>query len=324
MSHELTTRTNGRTEMAFVGETPWHGLGQRLEEGASIETWTQAAGMDWRVQRSNVRYHTSHDGSGEPFFWDDNHVLFRSDTKAPLGLVSKDYKTVQPRQVLEFFRDLVGANGYQLHTAGTLFGGRRFWALARVCADVPVVGDDRIGGFLLLSSSCDGTARTEARETTVRVVCNNTLTMAVSGKPAAVAVSHRSRFDAEAVKRRLGLARENFGQFVEAARVLSGIRLGARSAEDFVAGLLRDTGTVTAKDVEKSDAFGRIVALFDGSAMGGRLAGANGTAWGLLNAVTEYVDHGRAKTVDGRLASAWFGPGEQLKSEAFRRALTLA
>lgn len=323
MSHELTTRKSGRVEMAFVGETPWHGLGQRLEEGADIETWTTAAGMDWKLQRSKVRFHFG-EGHQEYACWDDNHVLFRSDTKAPLGLVSKDYKTVQPRQVLEFFRDLVDANGYSLHTAGTLFGGKRFWALARVASDVSIVGDDRVGGFLLLSSSCDGTARTEARETTVRVVCNNTLTMAVRSKPAAVAVSHRSKFDADAVKARLGLARENFNKFVEAAKVLSSVKMGGRKAEDFLASLLRDTGAVTAKEVEKTEAFGKILALFDGSAMGGRLAGARGTAWGVVNAVTEYVDHGRAKTADSRLLSAWFGPGEQLKAEAFRRALELS
>ncbi len=148
MAHEIDFST-GRAAMAYVGETPWHGLGQNLQPGADIETWQQAAGMDWRVLRSKVRFATSCNPEVLTV-WDKQHVLFRSDTKAPLGVVSHKYQIVQPKQVLEFFRDLVAEAGFALETAGCLFDGRRFWALARVTSDVGMVdaADDE-GGSLL-------------------------------------------------------------------------------------------------------------------------------------------------------------------------------
>ena len=107
MAHELTIRADKTVEMAYVGSTPWNGLGAKLEEHAPISEWTKAAGMDWRVQRAKIRYATER--TQNPSQWssvDDKHVLMRSDTKAPLGIVSNKYKVVQPAAVLEFFRDL--------------------------------------------------------------------------------------------------------------------------------------------------------------------------------------------------------------------------
>lgn len=317
----VTIRQDRKAEMAYVGERPWHGLGEKLEVGQSIEVWKKAAGMDWKVNRSRVRFG---DGPNQKV-WGDHHVLFRSDTKQPLGLVSAKYKTVQPGETLEFFRDLVDGNGYAMNTAGTLFDGKRFWALASVGEEAVVVGEDRIGGFLLLSTSCDGTLATTARFTTVRVVCNNTLSMALSGKAKSeVVVNHRSTFDADSVKDRLGLARGQFRDFVLAARGLAKVSVQHDVAARFVEQLLLDTKMVTKADVAKTAGFQKIMSLFSGSAMGGTLLGAEGTAWGLVNAVTEYVDHhAKAKTDSHRLAAAWFGRGDDLKTAALEKALAL-
>src|ERR1051326_1794220 len=112
MAHELTVRGNGTIEMAYVGETPWHGLGNELQPGASIEDWIAAAGMDWTAQRARVRYATGPGQTADDYLpFDDRVVLFRSDTKSPLGVVSDSFQRVQPREVLEFFRDLVGPAG---------------------------------------------------------------------------------------------------------------------------------------------------------------------------------------------------------------------
>ena len=132
MTAAVTVRKNGFAEMAYVGEKPWHGLGQELVAGADLATWKQAAGMDWTVQRGVVRYATERDGDLGLMQMPEQHVLFRQDTKQALGIVSPKYKVVQPGEVLEFFRDLTDANGYMLNTAGTLFDGKRFWALAAI------------------------------------------------------------------------------------------------------------------------------------------------------------------------------------------------
>lgn len=348
MSHEITTRANQFAEMAFVGETPWHGLGQQLTEGASIEDWTFAAGMDWRVKRSKVRYFTNAEGTDQRE-WDDNHVLLRSDTGAPLGLVSDSYKVVQPKTVLEFFRDLTENAGYHLHTAGTLFGGRKFWALAKVAESV-VTGNDRVGGYLLLSTSCDGSMATECRETTIRVVCNNTLSMArAKDHRAVIKVGHRSVFNADSVKAKMQDSAQHFAGFIQSARELSAKRVTNAMAEQFVRQLLRpsdapaaapadDFATMLAKpatiaqytttivDDSKRAPKGEaeILNLFRSSAIGGTLLGTAGTAWGLVNAVTEYVDHRQsAKTDSHRLDRAFFGSGDDLKTRAFDLAFSI-
>lgn len=322
MAHELSIRSNGFVEHAHVGEKGWHGLGNPLAAGASIEEWRTAAGMDWSVRRSRVRFG---EGAAQQT-WDDQHVLFRSDTKAPLGIVSPSYKTVQPKEVLEFFRDLVAEAGFKLDTAGCLFGGRKFWALAKV-DDALISGWDKVGGYLLLSTSADGSAATDCRETTVRVVCQNTLSAALGEKGTKRAkVSHRSVFDADAVKAQMGLSRDNFQAFIEAANELSRIRVSGARALDFVQCLLRGVdkdGKLKSERVAVGET--RILELFQGAGKGAVMPGSLGTAWGLVNAVTEYVDHeARAKSADHRFQNAMFGKGDELKTDAFRKAFLLA
>lgn len=319
MSHELT-ETNGIVEMAYVGDTPWHGLGQKLEAGASIETWKTAAGMDWQIKRSRVRY-----GAGDAQrTYDDAHVLFRSDTKDALSVVGSGYKIVQPGAVLDFFAEFAQAAGANLETAGTLFGGRRFWALAKLGGEESIIGNDVVAQYLLLASSCDGSSKTEARETAIRVVCNNTISLALTGKTKhSIKVSHRSIFDPAWVKRELEATGGNFSAFVKAARALAKVRVDNVKAEAFIASLL--AAKTTREDVSDTPAYQAILGLFNGQAIGADLAAAEGSAWGLLNAVTQYVDHSaRAKTTEHRIASAWFGNGDSLKTQALEMAMALA
>lgn len=335
MSHELTIRSSGLAEMAFAGEGAWHGLGQRLERGAAIEAWREAAGMDWKIQRSKVRYAVAHGSTPDAFITDEaNHVLFRSDSKAPLGIVSSKYQVVQPGEVLEFFRDLVGANGFELETAGTLFGGRRFWALANIGEEAVIGTRDKVGGYLLLSTSADGSLATGARFTTVRVVCNNTLSMALSAKDKnEVKVTHRSVFDADRVKNELGIARGQFARFIGGAKALAKAKIAPADAQELTLRLLggkklaaagNDVKKTTAavEEVVSSKGFKTIQALFEGKGLGSDLDSANGTAWGWVNAVTQYVDYAApARSDNNRLNSAWFGDGDVLKTAAMESAL---
>jgi phage/plasmid-like protein (TIGR03299 family) len=322
MTHQLTQRENGPTEMAYVGQTPWHGLGQRLLPGASIENWSVAAGMNWTIRRSPVKYLADRAGA-DLRDWPEQQVLFRSDNSYPLGIVSPQYRVVQPYEVLEFFRELTDTQGFQLETAGTLFGGRRYWALAKIAEEV-VAGWDRIGGYMLLTTSADGSFATEARETTVRVVCYNTLSMAVkeeSGKHY-VKLNHKQTFDSKAVQRQLGLGAEHFAAFAEKANELTKVKLTHAAAEKFLKGLFQPTQVTASENAQEDDGrksrgYDMIRALFAGAGKGSTQAGSQGTAWGLVNAVTEYVDHlATAKSADHRLARAWWGSGNDLKTRA--------
>lgn len=322
MSHAITRRSNGFHEMAYVGQKPWHGLGQELEQGAPIEKWLVSAGMDWKVQRSKVRFATEAKQTSELATWDDYHVLLRSDTKAPLGMVSDGYKIVQPREVLEFFRDLVEAAGFTLETAGTLFGGRKFWALASIGAEDRIVGNDLIKGRLLVASSCDGSMRTTVKNVAERVVCNNTLSIAMSEKGASeVAITHRTKFDAKAVKKQLGVAVGSFERFITDARTLAKRNVTPLEVGAFMAKVLNAADVEAAKEQR---AFQKLLDLFRGGGHGSSLPGVKGTAWGLVNAVTEYVDHDRPnRTETARLNSAWFGSGNAMKDRALDAAREL-
>jgi phage/plasmid-like protein (TIGR03299 family) len=332
MSHEISIRANGKAEMAYVGETPWHGLGQSLTQGASIEEWTAAAGMDWKVLRSIVRYVTDRPEAGQATVYRkmaDTHVLFRSDNKAPLGVVSDKYQIVQPQAVLEFFRDLVESMGMYLETAGVLFDGRRFWAMANTGMAKIVGQGDTVKRNLLLSTSCDGSMATEGRYTDVRVVCNNTLTSARYGSPK-VRITHRTKFNADEVRKEMGVdtAQERFAKTMDDMRRLadmpvSNVGVLAQTAELFSPGATKLAEKELMKII-RSKPVQRVAELaIEGKAIGSTLDGVAGSQWGWLNAVTQYVDHeARARTIDNRLNSAWFGKGSDLKEKAYEMALT--
>lgn len=334
MSHAITN-TNGFNEMAYVGAMPWHGLGQELSEGASLETWEQQAGMAWKVNRSKVRYETDHAGSA-PMVWSDRHVLFRSDNKAPLGLVSDRYQVVQPREVLAFFADVAGTNGLQLHTAGTLHGGRQYWALAKTKLASSIGGVDPVELFALLATSADGSLATTAGLTTIRVVCANTLGMALSGGlKNAIRVKHSTEFKAQQIRLDMGLVEESFDTFTRNAAKLASRPLSrAETVKILVQSIGDETqfradyeakGSVAKALEEQPNArvMAQILDLFNGKAYGSELVTANGTAWGLVNAATQYLDHDAGRSADTRISSAWFGNNANRKQDILNAALAL-
>lgn len=228
-------------QMAYVGATPWHGLGSRLSPKQPLEVWQREAGMDWKIQDSPVHFKSDSIGTlGSIHTFSEQKVLYRSDTKAPLSVVSQRYQVVQPREVLEFYRDLTEVSGYELETAGVLKGGRKFWALARTGQGTALKGNDQVNGYLLLATSCDGTLATTATPTTVRVVCNNTLSIALDGTTRAIKVPHNTRFDPQAVKKQLGIAVSQWDTFMHRMRTLSERKVQWHEAMGFFMNVLCD------------------------------------------------------------------------------------
>ncbi|WP_394562143.1 DUF932 domain-containing protein [Aquipseudomonas alcaligenes] len=314
--------------MAYAGATPWHGLGNQLTPQQPIEVWQREAGMDWQILESPVHFKSDAIGHlGTIHSFPEQKVLFRSDTKTPLSVVSNRYHTVQPREVLEFYRDLTEVSGYELETAGVLKGGRKFWALARTGQGAALKGNDQVNGYLLLATSCDGTLATTATPTTVRVVCNNTLTIALDGASRAIKVPHNTRFDPRVVKNQLGIAVSQWDDFMYRMRILAERKVKPKEALSFITAVLGDNSPKSqqAEVVTNIRAMQKVENLYQGRGRGSTLESSNGTAWGLLNAVTEYVDHERrARSNEYRMDSAWFGQGAQIKQRALDAALRLA
>ncbi len=309
--------------MAYVNATPWHGLGNNLPSGPgqSIETWQQAAGMNWDIIETPVMFATPSEGGVTFRTNPDSKVLFRSDSMAALSVVSNRYQVVQPQQVLEFYRDLVAAGGFELETAGVLKGGRKLWALAKTNQSTSLKGGDQVKAYLLLATSCDGTLATSAFFTSVRVVCNNTLQLSLRGGEGVIKVPHSTVFDPTSVKHQLGLGLSSWDQFQRSIKKLAARPVSEAEAKAYLVDVLGDPSNpfeLQPKPVKTA------LELFSGGGIGAGMSSAKGTAWGLLNAVTELTDHRRAaKSPDTRLDSAWFGIGSQMKAKAFEEAMKL-
>ena len=313
-------------QMAYVGAMPWHGLGSRLSPKQPLEVWQREAGMDWKIQDSPVHFKADSIGPlGTIHSFPEQKVLYRSDTKVPLSVVSQRYQVVQPREVLEFYRDLTDVSGYELETAGVLKGGRKFWALARTGQGTALKGNDQVNGYLLLATSCDGTLATTATPTTIRVVCTNTLSMALShAGTSAIRVSHSTTFDPVAVKRQLGVAVTGWDNFMYRMKTLSERKVKNHEAMNYFLRVFCEPEKSPDGSLSNERALKKVQSMYEGQGRGSELTSAKGTAWGLLGAVTEYVDHERrARSQDNRLESAWFGLGANLKQKALEHALQL-
>jgi phage/plasmid-like protein (TIGR03299 family) len=325
MAHQIDTTSLNRASYAST-QREWHGLGELMPVGQDVEAWAQAAGMEYKVQRGVIRYATERLTPDAAIHnlksIEDKLVLFRSDTGAPLGVVSDSYKVVQPREVLEFFREWAQANSVTIESAGVLFGGKRYFATAKMANAVAVAntGKDTVVPYILLSTSADGSLATEGRLTQVRTVCNNTLSVALKGA-ASFKISHRTTFKAQECRGIIESAHEEFGAFMEMARKLASIKVESKLAEDMTA-LLLTTPTRNIDAAKDSAGFHRIMGLFQGGGKGSTLETARETSWGWLNACTEYVDHHvRARSDENRIASATWGPGADLKQRAVEIAL---
>lgn len=330
MAH-MIDETTGRAAIAYTGPTPWHGLGQQLTPGATIEQWTEQAGLKYTVLESSVRYETP--AATELQVWPERKVLSRSDTGAPLAVVSNGYNVVQPAEIMNFFGELAKIGGFELETAGALSAGKRIWALAKIGDGAPIVDNDLVKPYLLLGTSYDGTMATVAKFTAIRVVCNNTITAAVGGYSngrvihgegeidkgylkSAVRVLHSEKFNAESVRLQLGIVANSFESFLVQSRQLAGVPMNETQADDFLAELLKPYCRAEKKEIRETKAFVRIMELFKGRAIGSDIPGVAGTRWGMLNAVTELVDHERGRSNNSRIESAWFGSGAALKARA--------
>jgi phage/plasmid-like protein (TIGR03299 family) len=258
---------------------------------------------------------------------EDRFVLSRSDTGVALSVVSGDYHIVQPKEVLEFYRDLVTSFGYSLETAGALNGGRKVWALAKTgkTAFVSSGKADEIGAYVLLATSCDKTLATTIAFTSIRVVCQNTLCFAqddiAKNKRPQLKVPHSVRFDPDPVKSTLALIDKAWTTFSDKVQKLAERPIEETAASSFFKKLLlqkEDKGLSPKAQRELAS----IMSLYQ-SAPGQDLDTAKGTLWGTVNAVSYYVDHVRSVGAGDRLDSAWFGAGSALKDKAWAAACEL-
>lgn len=305
-------------------EPAWHRLGGETPADAPLEEWQRNGGMLYTIEKSAVNYSVPDalGGSASQLF-PDRVALYRSDTFAPLAIVSSDYNVVQPSEILEFFRNLIDTMGFVMETCGVLKGGKVYWALAKTPYNFAVKGLDQINGYVLLMTSCDTNMATVAKFTKVRVVCNNTLQVALA-RGEEFRVPHSRVWNPNEAQRYLGLLDETWEETTQKATLLADRKVTDDEVRQFLIDVL---GAPEKPLTEQPNVRGMqiIYQLFQGKAIGSELPTADGTAWGLVNAVTEYQDHiVRARNPSSRLASAWAGDGAKIKAKAWDAALRLA
>jgi len=310
MSHAVET-------MAFAHEVPWHGLGNNIDPAASIDTWLEVSGLNWEVERIPV--YTGDNKDPIP-----NHLAVRRATdKLVYDIVSPRWKPVQNREILEFFREWTEAGDATLETAGSLHNGKEVWALANLKTGFTLPGGDAVKAYVLLRGSHESGKATIARDTSIRVVCANTMAMAFDeAATKELRWSHAKEFDREAAKKAFGLSRDNAKNFEKATRTLAKMKLDMDKTLETLAPIFMPN--VEADDIYDEANWGPTMDNIMWAI--NKAPGAVGlTGWGVLNGVTYALDHkAPTKTPDGKFYAAQFGHQAKNKEKTFKALMALA
>lgn len=302
--------------MVYVGEVPWHGLGKRLERGLTVEQLVKECELDWQVETA-------------PLITDDerrikiqNHRCTRRvhDGRV-LGIVRKGFVPIQNMRSFSVFNEVIGGQA-TIETGGSLEGGAKIWALAKLPGVIDVAGTgDEVEKYVLLSNAHDGTRPMQMLFTAVRVVCSNTLSLAIRDKKSKstphVSIRHNksAEIHLDDAKRYMAAAVKYYERFGDFTGFLARKQLRGQQVKNIVAKVFppNKQEIVTPKIAEHRVS---VETLFVEGKGHEQIAG---SAWALINAFAEYADHGLAgkkKTNDARANSIWFGGARGLKQRA--------
>jgi phage/plasmid-like protein (TIGR03299 family) len=315
MAH-MVEMIDGVAQMAYRSSKgkPWHGLGTPVGDDMSPFEMMKAAGLDWEVQKVDtfIRYKGDNVKTGQ-------QALVRSTDGKILTQVGPGWNPVQNAEAFEFFTDFVSKGDMAMDTAGSLKDGRIVWALADVRDGFSLFGGDEVKGYLLFSNPHQYGKSIDVRFVLERVVCNNTLTIALAetGQPA-VRVNHRSIFDADRVKELLGLSHRKVETFKEAAEFLGSKQYGQKDLEKYFGAIF---GESTKEDKLLSPTAERALKVVE-TQPGAEFQ--KGSFWQMFNAVTYLTDHELGRSNDTRMTSAWFGANAKRKVEALNLAVEMA
>jgi phage/plasmid-like protein (TIGR03299 family) len=340
MSHEIDD-TTGQPAVFVTGEPAWHRLGAVIETAASSAEAIKLARLDWRVEQWPIRAFGPEQPIGESgqtkavdVSVADCVANVRTDTNAVLGVVGLRYRVFQNAEAFDFMDALVGEKLAMYETAGSLHGGRRVWMMARIPQEYRAGRDDLIKPYVLLTNTHDGSQSLRMFPTTVRVVCANTLNLALDEAGGeGLTVSHHPRLDSRIAEARtkLGIIAVRFAKFGEELHALAARQMSVSEAVAYfrsLAGMDIPGGTDRQRKT-RENIYQQFLTNFDNAR--NALPGMKHTAWGAYNAVSEWADHQRnyrglnpTEKLNRRLDSIWFGASHQLKQAAYYGALELA
>jgi phage/plasmid-like protein (TIGR03299 family) len=330
MAHDLFINGRGEASMAYISDegTPWHGLGYGFDRlTMTADEFFSKAGYDFEIVGSEVEYSHIIDpetGLSEIKTFPNVQALHRNDTGEPISIVSNRFKVVQPGQVKENLNKICDKYGLELSTAGVLGTGGKFWGLAKFGDKVNVSGDlaseDLVETFLLIATSADKSMSTVIKLTVIRVVCNNTLQLALGkadGKKA-IKIPHSTEVDWSKIEVDMGFIAEETGKQLDEMKRIKQIGLNDEQAMKFFLELLKTPEEKKSGKVDIDKKKKELPKYWESYKAA---PGAENTVWGAVNAVTHAVDYNKhARSDDTRLTSAWFGQGAIKKQAAYALA----
>lgn len=322
MAHNLKENDS----MLTVGARPWHGLGVTLAEPpATGEDALRIAKLDWTVHREPLflangmravvcgSVSRSNDGQYA--------AMMRDDTEDILGVVGPGYVPYQNSQMAALFNPLISDGSLSIETCGSLFNGRRVWMLGKFkSGNMTIEKGDEVGKYLMLAHGHDGQFAVRFGATAVRVVCWNTLSLAVKSSRL-MRCLHTTNLDENLKILRDGLvaAEETFELTADQYRLLASRGVSRADLREY-ARLVIDAP----KDEKEwtkghTDKIGKIV----GAAMEGR-GNTGRNWWHAYNGVTEYLTWQAGRKVDSRMEKVWFGESAEISLKALDLALSLS
>ena len=213
--------------MAFVGDVPWHGLGTQISADMPLDEIQAAAGLDW-----TVKLEANHKADGSPI--DASYYIERESDGQILGkCVTEAYLPVQNSTMFEFFQPFVDAGSLYVHTAGSLFDGAKVWAMATPNEGFTLDGNDTVVSNLVFTLDHSGMRANSCLFSPIRVVCNNTWTLAKNTASQIVKHNHKVPFDADVMVTALGMFQSEFSQFEELAKKMAAKVLTGEEEIDF-------------------------------------------------------------------------------------------
>jgi phage/plasmid-like protein (TIGR03299 family) len=308
--------------MAYAGELPWHGLGEKVSNDLTPAQMMEKAKVDWKVHE--VESFVEFDGKRMPT---GQKSLIRGTDGKILTNVGENWKPVQNETAFEFFSEFVLSGDMEMHTAGSLRDGQYVWALAKVKESFDVFGEDTVESYLLFSNPHVYGKSIDVRFTPIRVVCNNTLTLSLSQDAKnGVRIGHRTEFNPDMVKETLGLAHEKFAQYKDMAQFLGSRKVTAESLIQYYNEVFPNTSrTEMAKEVKQYEDLSRNAKLcYDALEVQPGAEYAAGTWWQAFNSITFITDHVQGRNADNRLHSQWFGQNQSRKVVAANKAVEYA
>ncbi len=321
MAHNLNFKKDGTAAFVAVGEVAWHGLGTYVEQALTAEEAIKLGGLDFDVKKKSISV-----SGGKKI--DGYFATERQDTKDVLGIVSKDYQIVQNGEVFGFFDSIIDRGEAIYQTAGALGKGEKIFITAKLPEDILVKGET-VNNYLLLSSGHDGKSAIQIGFTSIRVVCNNTLNMALSGLKNKITILHfkNAQQKLETASKVMGMASKYTVELAPVLNRMAEVKITDEKLREYFVEVLKPAKELIDKETLETKYSTRFIKTIDEvmdfahNHPTQQSEEAKGTVWGAYNAISGYYGYLKNyKSQEDKMNDLYFKQGAKKIEQAFELA----